>query len=460
MFDVRTTSGPVIGHRHPKSPECIRFLAIPFAAPPVGDRWLQAPIAPDPWSKPRDCSTPGATPQKRPYSEDSLLKDPSIPGDDILNLNVFAPLNAKDAPVLVWIHGGGFKAGVALSPLSDGREFAKRGIVVVSISYRLGFEGFGWVEGAPANRGLLDQQAALKWVQDNIAQFGGDPGRVTIAGQSAGGGSVLAHLVMESSAPLFSRAISMSGVLPPMPEEEAKRRAHLLSAKFGVQPTLEDLRPFADRIIEAEAEVEKEIFAGWPGAAEFVSERLHGIPMSDLPFPPWQDDKVLPISVMDGIRAGRGADKPLLMTTTYEEFTDAMEFAAPMLNHLDPLTVLREAKMDNPEQYLADHPRAQTMAQVMGQIVTDSFFTWPAEEIRRVRDEMGAETSYDLFTWCAAQDDAELTQPEFQWSRHCVDIPFAWNLLDDPMAQLVVGTHPPQKLADRIHGMWVEFIKG
>lgn len=459
MFEVLTTSGPVVGHRHPQSPQCIRFLGIPFAAAPVGELWLQAPVPPQPWSEPRDCSTPGPTPQKRPYSDDSLLKDESIPGTEILNLNVFMPENAEEAPVLVWIHGGGFKAGVALSPLSDGREFAKHGIVVVSISYRLGFEGFGWVEGAPANRGLLDQQVALRWVQDNISNFGGDPNRVTIAGQSAGGGSVLAHLVMESSADLFARAISMSGVLPPMPEKEAIRRANLVSAKFGVKPTLEALRPFADRIIEVEPDVEREIFSHWPGAAEFVAERLHGFPMSDLPFIPWQDEEILPISVMEGIRQGRGVDKPLLLTTTAEEFTNAMEFAGPMLNHLDPLEILREAKMDNPEQYLSNHPRAQTTVQVMGQIVTDSFFTWPAQEIRTVRDTMGADTTYDLFTWYAAHDDPDLTQPEFQWSSHCVDLPFAWNLLDEPMAKLVVGDNPPQELADRIHGLWVHFIK-
>ena len=108
----------------------------------------------------------------------TAIPEPSFPGDATLNLNVFTPVPGEpDArlPVLVWIHGGGFKAGSPSSPWYDGRAFNRDGVVTVSISYRLGFDGFGWIPDAPHNRGLLDQIAALRWVQDNIAAFGGDP---------------------------------------------------------------------------------------------------------------------------------------------------------------------------------------------------------------------------------------------------------------------------------------------
>ena len=132
----------------------------------------------------------------------TLIPEPSVPGESTLNVNVFTPAPATDAalPVLVYIHGGGYFAGSPASPWYDGAAFNRDGVVTVSISYRLGFDGFGWIADAPMNRGVLDWLLALEWVRDNIAAFGGDPARVTIAGQSAGGGAVLTLLGMPSGA--------------------------------------------------------------------------------------------------------------------------------------------------------------------------------------------------------------------------------------------------------------------
>lgn len=340
MAQVETALGPVIGHPHPSDENVLRFLGIPYAAAPVGDLYLAAPQPHPGWTEPRECSDLPPTPQKRPYSEDSVLIDPSIPGDEILNLNVFTPVGAKDLPVLVWIHGGGFKSGVAASPLSDGRKFAAHGIVFVSLSYRLGFEGFGWVEDAPANRGFLDQQAALRWIRNNIAAFGGDPSKITISGQSAGGGSVLAHLTCPGSQDLFDQAISESGVLPPMSEQEAQRRAQMVADILGVELKVDALREVSDQILDAEVEVEKRIYDEWPGAEQFVGDRIAGHPMSDLPFTPWLDGEVITQSIDEGVAAGTGADKPLFLTTTREEFTDILAPMSEQLDQLDPLKVL------------------------------------------------------------------------------------------------------------------------
>ncbi|MDO5048942.1 MAG: carboxylesterase family protein [Actinomycetaceae bacterium] len=460
MTIVNTSFGPVKGKVHPQDPNCLLWLGIPYAAAPAGDFFLDAPRAHEGWAEPRDCTELPPTPQKRPYSDDALLVDPSIPGDEILNLNVWAPRDAKDLPVLVWIHGGGFKSGVAASPLSDGRKFAAKGIVFVSISYRLGFEGFGWVSDAPANRGFLDQQAGLKWVRENIANFGGDPTRVTISGQSAGGGSVLAHLTSPSSQDLFDRAISESGVLPPMSAKEAQRRAELLADQLGVGLTVSELHAVADQITDAEVRVEKLIFEKWPGAAKFVAERIAGIPMSDLPFTPWQDGEIIPFSIPEGVRRAVGADKPLFLTATSEEFTDILSNMSGELDKLDPLEVLREGGLENPEDYMAKHPRANTTSLIMGQVVTDAIFVKPARDIMEHRKANGAaHTAFYLFEWSPALDDPGVDQVQ-QWSRHCIDMPFAFDLLEEPMGHPMIGLTPPLDLARDFHGQWVAFTKG
>jgi para-nitrobenzyl esterase len=199
----------------------VRFLKIPYAKPPVGTLRWKAPVANAPWSDIRH-ETAFASPCPQPQSQQS----PASLDEDCLYLNVWRPNNTTPkTPVLVWIHGGGFTTGSAadLVPTSadhlwyPGQFFAERGILVVTINYRLGVFGFfahpalaG--EGSPVgNQGLLDQRHALRWVHDNIAAFGGDPGNVTIAGESAGAGSVCMHTVSPGSRGLFHRAISESG---------------------------------------------------------------------------------------------------------------------------------------------------------------------------------------------------------------------------------------------------------
>ena len=168
----------------------------------------------------------------------TAIPEPSFPGDATLNLNVFTPAPGdRDAglPVLVWIHGGGFKAGSPSSPWYDGAAFNRDGVVTVSISYRLGFDGFGWIPDAPHNRGLLDQIEALRWVQNNIASFGGDPDRVTVAGQSAGGGSVWALLISPPAAGLFQAAISHSGALSPAARRSTQDNGGAMADMVGVE---------------------------------------------------------------------------------------------------------------------------------------------------------------------------------------------------------------------------------
>jgi para-nitrobenzyl esterase len=199
----------------------VRFLKIPFATPPLGPLRWKAPQKNEPWTGVRH-ETSFASPCPQPPSQQS----PASLDEDCLYLNVWRPNTpTKGAPVIVWIHGGGFTTGSAADvvPLTtdflwyDGQPFAERGVVVVTINYRLGVLGFFAhpelaAEQSPVgNQGLLDQRHALEWVHDNIEAFGGDPDNVTIAGESAGAGSVCMHTVSPGSRGLFHRAVSQSG---------------------------------------------------------------------------------------------------------------------------------------------------------------------------------------------------------------------------------------------------------
>ena len=213
------------------------FLGLPFAEPPVGPLRFAAPVPAGSWTGIRDATAYGPTAQRRQLAEVTAIPEPSIPGEATLNVNVFTPAPGdRDArlPVFVWIHGGGYKAGSPASPWYDGRAFNRDGVVTVTLSYRLGFDGFGWIPDAPHNRGLLDQIEALRWVRRHIAAFGGDPERVTIGGQSAGGGSVWALLVSPPARGLFAAGISHSGALDVQPGEVAEANGRALAEAAGV----------------------------------------------------------------------------------------------------------------------------------------------------------------------------------------------------------------------------------
>ena len=188
-----TRDGAVRGTTQPGG--IVVFRGIPYAAPPVGAHRFKPPAPPAPWSGVRDASAFGATALKGASGMGealvSLVPDVIIPGDDCLNLNVWTSDTGGSRPVMVWIHGGAFTSGAGSVSIYDGAEFAKDGIVLVTLNYRLSAEGFLLLDDVTPNLGLLDQIAALHWVQDNIAAFGGDPKNVTVVGESSGAMSIL-----------------------------------------------------------------------------------------------------------------------------------------------------------------------------------------------------------------------------------------------------------------------------
>ena len=251
--------------------QALRFLGIPYAESPATAGRFGAPAAPGRWDGIRDALHYGAT-SPQPDRGITLIPEPIIAGDNELNLNVFTPdLGAARLPVLVWIHGGGFFGGCNASPWYRGGPFARDGVVLVSINYRLGAEGFLEVPAAPANRAVRDWVRALEWVQENIAAFGGDPGRVTIAGQSAGGGACAALLGVPAARGLFRGAACMSGGPALMQTAEgiravAARMARLLGVPALDRAALEQMP--AETILAAQGAV-----SGGPGSQDRTAGR-------------------------------------------------------------------------------------------------------------------------------------------------------------------------------------------
>lgn len=309
--EIRTAAGTLRGIQ---DGAVAVFRGIPFAAPPVGELRFAAPRPSRAWDGVRDAGSFGPPPpQGGHFGMDALSEEQ--PSDDWLTLNVWSPAPEPDAalPVLVWIQGGGYVIGMSSLPEYDGARLAHDGgVVVVTFNYRVGLEGFAQIEGAPANRGLLDQVAALEWVRDNIAAFGGDPSRVTVFGQSAGGGSVAALLAMTCAAGLFLRAIVQSAPGTFFSPELAADIASACAAELGLRATVSDLGGVAPRDLAATGDA--------VGAAMGRRVARWGAPAwRTIPFSPVVDGEVLATTPWRALAGGAGRDVDLVVGHTRDE---------------------------------------------------------------------------------------------------------------------------------------------
>ncbi|MGW4049453.1 carboxylesterase/lipase family protein [Streptomyces sp. NPDC004779] len=434
---VTTTRGPVRGER--REDGTYRFLGIPYAEPPVGALRFAAPEPPEPWTEPLDATAYGPTAQRRPFAEVTTIPEPSVPGAGVLNLNVFTPdtTPAEGLPVLVWIHGGGYVAGSAASPWYDGAAFNRDGVVLVSVGYRLGIEGFLHLEDAPDNRGVRDWIAALTWVRDNIAAFGGDPAKVTVAGQSAGGGAVLTLLCVPSARGLFRGALAVSGaVLRPDGPETARAAARLFTTRTGLPATAEALRDLSD----------DELLALQDRLAEDGPDRAGLPPM--LALAPFADGDLLPVPPAEALTTGdAGAGVPLLLGFTAEEF--AM-FPGPGDDGPSLPLLLGALGLDPARtgEFTAAYPDTPEGA-LFGQALTDVMFRAPGLAVADARAARERPTWLYEFAW---------RSPVLGLAAHCLDLPFAFDLLDAEGVPEVAGPTPPQALADAVHRAWVAFV--
>ncbi len=310
MVDVQVTGGAVRGI---SEGGIARFLGIPYAAAPLREHRLRRPAPVVPWDGVRDATEYGPTVPKGDYPPQyqQLFPEQVIEGDDCLNLNVWAPADAPHGgtlPVLVWIHGGSFMNGSGSVTAYDGTAFARDGIVCVTVNYRLGADGFLFTDAdlgtGTANVGLQDQVAALRWVRDNIAAFGGDPSRVTVAGESAGAMSVTTLLAMPSAAGLFARAITQSGAAAhTLTPEIGTAVARTLAETLGVEPTREAI---AAVDLDTAVKAASDLVASIQTAPD--PEKWGALALSLLPFAPVVDGEVLPRHPLDAFAGGASRD--------------------------------------------------------------------------------------------------------------------------------------------------------
>ena len=299
---VETTAGTIEGTFDTRS-GIQQFFGVPFAAPPVGDLRWRAPQPLTPWEGVRETKAFGPRPVQAPVFGDMDFRSAGM-SEDCLYLNVWSPAESADAalPVLVYFYGGGFVAGDGSEPRYDGQSMAQKGIVAVTVNYRLNVFGFlAHPElsaeadyGASGNYGLLDQQAALQRVHDNIAAFGGDPARVTIAGESAGSVSVSVQMASPLSRDLIAGAIGESGAaiqptLAPVPLAEAEKTGKEFADQIG-RSSLADLRRLST----------VELYRA------YVASRRFGFPLV-------VDDYLLPATLPEIFAAGEQAQVPLLL---------------------------------------------------------------------------------------------------------------------------------------------------
>lgn len=426
------------------------FLGIPFAEAPVGDLRFAAPVPVGPWQGVREATRYGATAQ-RGDTGITLIPEPSVPGEATLNVNVFTPRPGEQGagvPVLVYIHGGGYTSGSPASPWYDGRSFNRDGVVTVSLSYRLGFDGFGHIDGAPGNRGVRDWIAGLEWVRDNIRFFGGDPARVTIAGQSAGGGAVLTLLGMSAAQHLFHAAWAMSPALGDVPEDLARERARRLAALAGVAPTLDGFRSIPEEKLLA---LQKD--AGEPASTDRLAP-LVDILQTGLPWGPVIDGDLIPRATMSSLAAGVGSDKPLVVGATDDEFTMLADPLKRALRVIPPALLLRRLGVPRAlgAAYLAENrpQRRKGGAAVVGRYVSDVVFRSTVVRAAEARAAGPAPTWVYAFSWVS---------PTKGWSLHCLDVPFWFDLLDLEGVKAIAGARPPRGLASAVHGSAVALMR-
>ncbi|MDT0436404.1 MULTISPECIES: carboxylesterase/lipase family protein [Streptomyces] len=449
---VTTARGAVRGLRREDGTAV--FLNIPYAAPPVGAARFAPPRPHARWDGVRDATVPGPTAPQSARGLGSVDMAPYFgpgwcQGEDYLTVDVWTPDAARAGlPVMVFVHGGGFVAGSNRSALYDGSAFARDGTVLVTLNYRLGVAGFLDLPGAPANRGLLDVVAALRWVRENIALFGGDPDNVTLFGQSAGATVVGGVLATAAASGLLRRAIVQSGSgLGAFSPEQAARVTAAAAAALGVEPRADAFAEIPDaRLVEAASAL----------AGIDLRTATHRDPLIGLsPF-----SLVLDTQPAVSVAAGLADGVDLLAGTTTEEgnlylvpfgryatSTAADVDGTAARAHPDPARLV--------ETYRASRPGASP-GELRSAVMGDALFGAGTRALASAHAARpGSGTYAYAFAWRSPSLNGQLG------AAHAVDLPFVFDLADrpgltGPRALLGPG-EPPADLAARVHGTWIRF---
>ncbi|HUD28904.1 MAG TPA: carboxylesterase family protein [Novosphingobium sp.] len=454
-IEVETTAGKVRGRA---VDGIARYLGVPYAAPPVGPLRFALPQAPQPWPGVRDALAPGANAPQRVKAIPGLDVEALVgsgwqAGDDYLTLNVWAPEEqGADRPVMVFIHGGGFVLGSKDAPAQDGSSFARDGVVCIAINYRMGVDGFLPIPGVPTNLGLRDMIAALEWVRDNAAAFGGDTANVTVFGESAGAMAIADLIASPLAKGLFRRAIVQSGH-GRMTRDigVAQRLVRKLAKLLKISPDEAGFRSVepGERLLDA---VEK---VSLPTTRIDLRDADGHEPVFGISrFVPVHGDDVLPVAPLEALKAGAGTEVDLLIGTNTEE----------MNLYFVPSGVREKiGRLLATYVFHRVHPHARKLLKAYGMgrrgvkpghaftdAAHDLVFRWPA---RRFAEEHRGRTHMYEFEW---------RSPLFGGlgAAHAMEVPFVFDTLAAATGpEGLCGTEPPQALADRVHRIWVDFAR-
>jgi para-nitrobenzyl esterase len=443
---VETTAGPIQGE---VTDGVHAFKGIPYGGPTGGANRFRPPTPPTPWTDPRPALEYGPScPQ--PASRPGGWTGEGAESEDCLVLNVWSGgLEGTDRPVMVWLHGGGYRIGSGSWPLYDGAHLARRGdAVLVTVNHRLGALGYlhlGELAGdeyaTSGNAGMLDLVAALEWVRDNIGRFGGDAANVTIFGESGGGAKVCTLMAMPSAAGLFHRAVVQSGPsLQVQPVERATSDASKLLAELGVSvDRIADLNDIpAEQIVAAQVAVSADALGTRGG------------------FAPVLDGTVIPSHPGDAILDGTAPDVPLMIGCTRDEAT---LFVAGDPAFRDPSKLDRAALERRLDRYGLGADRDRILAAYQANrpddslvdlyiaILTDRMMRMPSIKLAELKAAGGSAPVYMfLFCWAAGT----------MRSSHGYEIPFVFDNIYEPVLRPSAAR---EKLGAEMSESWLAFAR-
>jgi para-nitrobenzyl esterase len=449
---VETAAGTVEGSSHP----CYeRFLGIPYARPPIGRLRFRGPQSAEPHDGVFLAHDFGPHAPQLPRVLEEFLGGGApmvIDEAECLRLNIWTPkADGAKRPVMVWIHGGGFTMGTSATPWYDGERFAvDHDVVLVSFNYRLGVLGFTYLAelGGPdfvgsGSVGIQDATAALRWVAGNVANFGGDPGNVTIFGESAGAMSVGTLLALPAAKGLFHKAILQSGAASTVLDaEEATRFTAELFSILGLGGA--GVTELQGLPVQALLEAHQKL------AETHAGEGLVSRPVVD--------GTILVRHPNDAVEDGAAVDVPILIGTNLDEWR--------LFGLLDPVfSATREEDLESAigthcpvDPALALHTYRKRMgeatpAQVLAGVMTDSVFRIPAIRLAEAQHRAGGTAWMYLFTRPTTQLGGQMG------SCHGLEIPYVFNTLDQGSAPFFVGDNPPTGLARDMNATWAAFAR-
>lgn len=452
---VETLYGKLRGQLVDREGTVYVFKGVPYAQPPKGPLRFLAPQPPTPWVGVRDADSFSPVSMQNTSSIDRMLgaKPPAM-SEDCLTLNIWTPgLDNAKRPVMVWVHGGSFLSGSSRAPWYDGSSFARNGdVVVVTINYRLGALGFlslGIFDeryASSGNTGLRDQIAALHWVRDNIANFGGNPENVTVFGESAGAMSIGALFGAEPAQDLFHKAIFQSGAPDHVISlEQSEKVTNQFLAALGLDPKTR----VVDRLRELSSEAILE--------AQIAVRSLHR--ETGMPWRPVLDGLVINADPFTAIEQGGAAKVQLLAGTNLDEMRFFTLFD-PTVSQLTDDTLIERCNNRYGDRYGAslveayrDARPSLSAAQCWAAIATDNVFRLPTRKLLDAHSAHQPMSFGYLFSWETPAFAGALG------SSHVLEIPFVFDNLDQPGVKALCGdtTEAMSQLASKMHSSWISF---